>query len=1026
MPYKADKTKGIMKLLLIHNSANNKASGFENYLFWVRKKVLLFFIFMLFIQPLGMAQTINLDSLLTPEEIAWFNNNKHNIRYAPNPSWIPGDYIEDGVHKGIVSDYIKIFEQKLGVTFQRVYYQSWTGIIEGLKYSEVDFVGAIQQTTDRDAYLCFTQPFHKNTLGIVVRTNYEHPLTNEHIGTMKLACIENYTSTEYVRQQFPNAEIIEYNFDFSALMSTSYGQTDGAVVDFMAASHIVNEHGITNLQFGKQLDFTWKLRFASIKQKPELASILDKLLSTITEDQRKEIVNRWLLFDIIEKPSFYERNKMLVWGALTILILFILLAIIINLYLKKQVRIRTVELTTARNNAIRNEEAARDLFEKHAVVKLIIDPKTGNIVNANKAAASFYGWSEETLKRMNIFQINTLPVDILKKEFGKAQINQKTIFEYIHRKADGSLVDVEVFRSGIRIRDKEFLHTIIHDITEKKKAEQNIIYHSQMQSMLRVIATKFINVPLELIDKEIQKSLEQLGNLVEADRAYIFGYDWENYTCSNTFEWCNEGIEPQIDYLQNIPLDKIPQWVNPHKLGKALNIPDVLKLTADDGVRKILEPQGILSLITIPIMHNDLCVGFIGFDSVRKHHTFTENVEEFLFTFSQQFISVKKRQNLESSLIYAKEKAEESDKLKTAFINNISHEIRTPLNGILGFGQFLVGSELSEEERRDYFEHVEKSSNRLMNTVSDYMDIAMLVSNTMKVYNKDFALEAFFETITEKTKQLCATKNIDFKLEIPNKSAGLTVNSDPELLQKIIEKLVDNAIKFTKVGSITCGYKIKTEHLEFFVKDTGSGIDEDKQDLIFEVFKQADVSNTRGYEGSGLGLTIAKGLVTLLGGQIYVSSEKGKGSEFKFTIPIKNSGKSILPDAIDITKPKSTKTPLILIAEDDHLNYLFLETVLNSLGYNYIHAVNGKEAVDFCRQNPEISIVLMDIKMPVLNGDEATKQIRVFRPELPIIATTAYTQTGDEHRFLEAGCNDYLPKPIEKEKLRSVIKKHVG
>lgn len=378
-----------------------------------------------------------------------------------------------------------------------------------------------------------------------------------------------------------------------------------------------------------------------------------------------------------------------------------------------------------------------------------------------------------------------------------------------------------------------------------------------------------------------------------------------------------------------------------------------------------------------------------------------------------------------NDLRIAKEKAEESDNLKTAFINNISHEIRTPLNGILGIGQFLVGSELSAEERSEFFEHIEKSSNRLMDTVTDYMDMAMLFSNIMKMNKKEFALDPVFETITAKTKPLCLAKNIKFEVEIPIESIDLIINSDPEFIQKILDKLLDNALKFTNEGSITCGHKIITDQLEFFVKDTGSGIDNNMQDLIFEMFRQADVSNTRGYEGSGLGLTIAKGLVTLLGGQIYVSSEKGKGSEFKFTIPLKNSGKSILPDAIDITKPKSTKTPLILIAEDDDLNYLFLEAVLDSLGYNYIHAVNGKEAVDFCRQNPEISIVLMDIKMPVLNGDEATKQIRVFRPELPIIATTAYAQTGDEHRFLEAGCNDYLPKPIKKEKLLAIIRKYV-
>jgi signal transduction histidine kinase/CheY-like chemotaxis protein len=378
-----------------------------------------------------------------------------------------------------------------------------------------------------------------------------------------------------------------------------------------------------------------------------------------------------------------------------------------------------------------------------------------------------------------------------------------------------------------------------------------------------------------------------------------------------------------------------------------------------------------------------------------------------------------------NELIIAKEKAEESDRLKTAFINNISHEIRTPLNGILGFGQFLAESELSAEKRSEFFEHIEKSSKRLMDTVTDYMDMAMLVSNTMKVNKKEFTLEPVFETITVKTKQLCLNKRIDFKVEIPIESAGLTVNSDPEFMQKIFDKLIENAVKFTKEGSIICGYKIKPEHIEFFVKDTGRGIGDDMQHFIFEMFRQEDSSMTRGYEGSGLGLTIAKGLVTLLGGEINVASEKGKGSKFTFTIPFNNPEKSISADETKTTKPKSNEKPLILIAEDDDLNFLYLDTLLDSKGYNKIHAVNGAEAVDFCRQNPDISIVLMDIKMPVMNGLEATKSIREFRPELPIIATTADSQTGEEHRFLKAGCDDYIAKPIKKEKILSLIRKYV-
>lgn len=647
----------------------------------------------------------------------------------------------------------------------------------------------------------------------------------------------------------------------------------------------------------------------------------------------------------------------------------------------------------------------------------------------NKAYCKIFGKTEEELLGQKFLEL--IPKSEWDQELSilrslNTNNPQRTSVSKSFRE-DSSEITLEFTDTAIFNEEGELVEfqSVGHDITEKLKTDQKILYNSQMQEVLREISTIFINIPVDQINSEIQKSLEKIGHFIEADRVYIFDYDWFKNTCSNTIEWCQDGIDPQIQVLQNIPLDEIPQWTDLHRNGQPLHIPDVFKLDVNDGLRQILEPLGIKSLLTVPLINDNECLGFLGFDSERKHHSYTQSEEKFLSIFVQLILNIRNRQILENSLVLEKEKAKESDKLKTAFINNISHEIRTPLNAIMGLGQFLVGSELSEEERRKFFEQIEKSSHRLMDTVTDYMDIAMLVSNTMQVNKKEFALEPVFEMISEKIKPLCIANDIKFEVEIPIESKGLIVNSDPEFLKKILDKLINNALKFTKEGSITCGYRIIENQIEFFVKDTGSGIDNDMQDSIFEMFRQEDSSTTRGHEGSGLGLTIAKELVTLLGGEIFVVSEKGKGSEFTFNIPINNAEKSILPDAIDKTKTKSTKTPLILIAEDDENNYLFLEAVLDSLGYNYIHAVNGKEAVDFCRQNPEISIVLMDIKMPVLDGDEATKQIRVFRPELPIIATTAYAQTGDEHRFLEAGCNDYLPKPIKKEKLLAIIRKYV-
>lgn len=385
---------------------------------------------------------------------------------------------------------------------------------------------------------------------------------------------------------------------------------------------------------------------------------------------------------------------------------------------------------------------------------------------------------------------------------------------------------------------------------------------------------------------------------------------------------------------------------------------------------------------------------------------------------------ITQRKEMIDEIIHAKEKAEASDKLKTAFINNISHEIRTPLNGILGFGQFLVSSELTDYEREEYYAHVEQSSNRLMNTVTDYMDMAMIFSGTKEIHRKDMVFHPFFEKLIDSFRPRCETKGITLKIELPENLSGQVLYTDYEFIKKIYTILFENALKFTEKGSISCGYRIIPGFVEFFVTDTGKGIDSDKFELIFEMFAQEDVSNTRGHEGSGLGLTIAKGLVSLLGGTIAVVSEKGKGSTFTFTIPIDREGTIETQKSKPEVTQKANDITTILVAEDDESNYLYLKTILDTIGFPHIHAANGSEAIEKCQQNPEINLILMDIKMPVMNGIEATKQIRKFKPDIPIIAITAYAQTGDEHLFIEAGCNDYLAKPLRKDRLIKLLNKN--
>ena len=365
-------------------------------------------------------------------------------------------------------------------------------------------------------------------------------------------------------------------------------------------------------------------------------------------------------------------------------------------------------------------------------------------------------------------------------------------------------------------------------------------------------------------------------------------------------------------------------------------------------------------------------------------------------------------------LTEAKMKAEESNRLKTAFMNNISHEIRTPLNGILGFGEIIVNEKLDQKEKEQYLAVVNESSERLINTISDYMDISLLVSGNQEVSFSYFSVDAMLEEIYQLFKPKCDWAKIEFFLTLNTFTRGLMIKSDRELIRKVFRHLIGNSLKFTRTGEIEIGVKARPHEIEFFVRDTGSGIHPENQKYVFDFFTQEDVSASREYEGSGLGLAISKNIVELLGGHIEIESAKDKGSTFRFIFPLESKRNEAIDDK---TVGNLSGKKLILIVEDEIYNGKYAELLLKNAGFDTILVDNGLKAVETCIQNEKVELVLMDLKMPVLNGFEATRQIRVFRHNLPILALTAYTQNNEKNQAFKAGCNDYLLKPIKKELL---------
>lgn len=375
----------------------------------------------------------------------------------------------------------------------------------------------------------------------------------------------------------------------------------------------------------------------------------------------------------------------------------------------------------------------------------------------------------------------------------------------------------------------------------------------------------------------------------------------------------------------------------------------------------------------------------------------------------------------------AKDKAEESDRLKTAFLANMSHELRTPMNGILGFLDILTDIDLTKDEKDNYARLIEKSKTRLLNTLTDIIEISRIESGQLQVNLSEVDIYSILDYHLQFYRDSAAEKGLELILNTTGLSDDISFISDKQKIHGILSNLINNAIKFTNKGKIQFGCSHEFGYLNIYVKDTGIGIPKNRRDSIFERFVQGDLqSYSRPYEGSGLGLAIVKEYVNILNGSIILNSEEGVGTEFFIKIPMAHIPKEVIQE-IPKTKTQifSAYQSVILIAEDDETSFEYLKTVLLKEGFTVIRAIDGEDAVKQVKENPTISLVLMDIKMPRMSGIQATRLIREFDKRLPIIAQTAFAYHADKEQFLYSGCNDFISKPISRKELFGLIYKYI-
>lgn len=387
-------------------------------------------------------------------------------------------------------------------------------------------------------------------------------------------------------------------------------------------------------------------------------------------------------------------------------------------------------------------------------------------------------------------------------------------------------------------------------------------------------------------------------------------------------------------------------------------------------------------------------------------------------------------------LIAAKEKAEQSDKLKSAFLANFSHEIRTPMNAIMGFSYLLKEDDRTEDERKEFLDLILSNGKHLLNLINEIIDISRIEAGEMGLELKSTNLNRLVSDIVtqyEDQKALINKAHIKLQLGSEIRNSSVSIKTDPIKLRQILVNLLENALKFTEEGFIEFGFSFEqyegADFIVVYVKDTGIGINEDAKSFIFERFRKVEnAGSDKLYRGAGLGLAISKRLVELMGGKIWVESELNKGSVFYFTLPFSKDESSIeyvSEKTIDVKSASyNWNDKVILVAEDEPTNYKYIENVLSKTRIGLVWAKNGLETCEFLKKRSDIDLVLMDIRMPIMDGYEATKRIKQINRDIPIIAQTAYALDYEKQEILRAGCDNYIAKPYSDSELLSMISKY--
>ena len=916
---------------------------------------------------------------------------------------------------------------------------AWSQVRSNLENGRIDYIHDIVYSDERSKMYSFSKPYHISPYTVFRKTDSPQINSINDLNGKKVVVIKGDIGEDYLREQSIHADVQVFNNYSDVFKFLENSDYQYALMDELVGLYWLKNLKLQDIERTELSLFKTKYCYAASLDDPEKSLEIDGAISVLIKNgQYEAIFSKWMtnlkpnsitLWEVVQKYYYY-------------IIALAILAIILFLWtvvLRRKVEAKTEDLKSAMDTL----ELSKNRFK----ALLNVNPDMMFLFGKDRTFLDYHGGSENLLSDPKDF-IDKSIWDVLPKELAD---QTDTMLQRVFYTGDMQIYEYQLeiggnelyYESRLVLCDEQSAMSIVRNITDSKNSEimlnrQNQELEAQYEEYMQLNEMlKQSNLDLEEAKAKAEAGEKELLSLMTNLPGMV-------YRCLNDNNWSMKFVsEGALSLTGYYPEDLIDNNIVDYNSLIHPDDRDLVRKAVDDGLSsqmhyvvdyRIITKDGVVKYVwerghallddngefyMLQGFITDITDRKIAEDTLQRQNQDLEaQYEEYL-----QLNEMLRRTNYELEI--AKAKAEESDKLKTAFLQNMSHEIRTPLNGIIGYTSLLNNRDILREEIEEYSTIIQNSGNRLIEIVNNILDISKIETGQIELQTAVLSVNSLIRDAHSFFLHSAKKKNIELICYCELEDSNSMIRSDELRLNQILTNLISNALKFTQKGRIEFGYKIEYNWIVFYVKDSGIGISEEYKDKVFERFTQVDLSISRGYEGAGLGLSISKGLVQLLGGKIWLESQPGIGTQFYFAVPFIPVEEMSLANNTLSSKFYSSELVQngykVLVVEDDETSRDLITLVLKRFCREILYAGNGIDAVTLAKQNPNLDLIFMDIKMPIMNGIDATRLIREFNKDVVIIAQTAYAFSSESEMIKAAGCNEYMAKPIEINKLKRIL-----